>query len=112
MIDEIRHGEFQEGAMTRSETIRSLQDGAGEIRNFGAVALFLFGSAARDTLRDASDVDMFIDYDEDSAFSFVELTRLKDFLEKKLGRSVDLTTRAGLHPRLRADIERSSIRIF
>jgi uncharacterized protein len=86
MIDEIRHGEFQEGAMTRSETIR--------------------------TLRDASDVDMFIDYDEDSAFSFVELTRLKDFLEKKLGRSVDLTTRAGLHPRLRADIERSSIRIF
>ena len=98
--------------MTRSEAIRTLRDGAPEIRQFGAVSLFLFGSSARDALRDDSVVDVFIDYDSASEFSFVELVRLQGFLELKLGRPVDLTTRAGLHPKLRAGIESSSIRIF
>lgn len=98
--------------MSKTDTIRALQQSADRIQSFGAVSLYLFGSAARDALRDDSDIDIFIDYDENTAFSFVELMRLQGFLEERLGRSVDLTTRQGLHPKLKADIERSSIRIF
>ena len=74
--------------------------------------MYLYGSAARNELASSSDVDLFIDYDPAGEFSFVELVRLKALLEQKLARAVDVTTREGLHPSLRAEIERASIRIF
>ena len=98
--------------MTRSDTIRSLTESAEQIRNLGVSSLHVFGSAARDAMTSASDVDVFVDYDPASNFSFVELVRLKMLLSEKLARDVDVTTREGLHPRLRADIERGSIKIF
>jgi uncharacterized protein len=98
--------------MCRSETIQALKKMADEIRTFGATGLFLYGSAARDELTEASDVDLFIDYDPASDFSFVELVRLQQLLQVTLQREVDLTTRAGLHPLIRADIEQSSVRVL
>ena len=98
--------------MTRSDTIRSLTESAEQIRNLGVSSLHVFGSAASDAMTSASDVDVFVDYDPASNFSFVELVRLKMLLSEKLARDVDVTTREGLHPRLRADIERGSIKIF
>lgn len=98
--------------MTRSETVRSLQESAEQIRGFGVSSLHVFGSAARDALTSDSDIDVFVDYDPASSFSFVELIRLKYLLTEKLAREVDVTTREGLHPRLRADIESGSIKIF
>jgi Nucleotidyltransferase domain len=47
--------------MTRDEIIGRIRSRAGEIRALGASALFLFGSAARDELREDSDIDVFID---------------------------------------------------
>jgi uncharacterized protein len=99
-------------AMTRSETIATLKASAEEIRKLGATGLYLYGSAARDELSAESDVDLFIDYDPDGAFSFVELVRLQTLIGQKLAREVDLTTRNGLHPLLKAEIERSSIRVL
>ena len=98
--------------MTRSETIAKLKASAEEIRKLGATGLYLFGSAARDELTEESDVDLFIDYDPASEFSFVELVKLQDLIGQRLAREVDLTTRNGLHPLLRAEIERSSIRVL
>lgn len=98
--------------MTRSETIAALKATSREIRELGAIGLYLYGSAARDELSAESDVDLFIDYDPSSDFSFVELVRLQELIRKKLARKIDLTTRFGLHPLLRADIEKSSIRVF
>ena len=98
--------------MTRNETIQALAGSADQMRKLGATGLYLFGSAARDELRPDSDIDMFIDYDPDSDFSFVELVRLQQLAEAKLQREVDLTTRDGLHPMLREAIERSSIKVF
>ena len=98
--------------MTRSETIATLKASAGEIRNLGATGLYLYGSAARDELTADSDVDVFIDYDPQSSFSFVELVRLQALIGQKLARDVDLTTRNGLHPLLKAEIESSSIKVL
>ena len=98
--------------MTRTKTVKSLSESAGQMRALGVTSLHLFGSAARDEHNSASDIDLFVDYDPAGRFSFVELVRLKALLEKKLARKVDVTTRDGLHPRLRAEIEQASIKIF
>jgi uncharacterized protein len=98
--------------MTRDEVVATLKRTDAAIRRYGATALFLFGSAARDELRPDSDIDLFIDYEPDGSFTFVELLELKDFLSETLKREVDLTTREGLHPGLRARIEKSSLRVF
>jgi uncharacterized protein len=98
--------------MNRDTAIRMLQDKADAIRELGATALFLFGSAARDEMQAHSDIDVFIDYDPEGPFSFVELVGLKDLLEATFNCEVDVTTRAGLHHRLRSSIEASSIQVF
>lgn len=97
---------------TRSEVLEILCANANAIRDFGATAMYLFGSAARDELTADSDIDLFVDYDPTGSFGFVELFELKDFLAGKLDRTVDLTSRSGLHPRLKARIERSSVKVF
>jgi hypothetical protein len=98
--------------MKTSETLEVLKSDAEAIRRFGATALYLYGSAARDELRPDSDVDLFVDYDREGSFSLIELIKLEEHLAGLLRREVDLTTRDGLHPLLRADIERSSVRVF
>lgn len=78
----------------------------------GATSLYLYGSTARDEASSSSDMDLYLDYDPASRFNALDLVGIKQFLEDNLGLSVDVTTRDGLHPRLRADIEKSAIRIF
>jgi predicted nucleotidyltransferase len=95
----------------RTEIIAALRNRAADIRKFGATSLYLFGSIARDEAKRESDVDLFIDYDPDR-FGFVELIRLQEHLGAILGRPADLTTREGLHPRLRSDIEAEAVKVF
>ncbi len=98
--------------MNSSDTISKLRDRADTLKAMGATSLYVFGSRARDEARHDSDVDVFIDYDAAGRFNAFHLTSIKHFLEQELGVPVDVTTRDGLHPMLRADIERSAVRIF
>ena len=97
--------------MTQAETIAILRKNADAIRAYGATALFLFGSAARDEMGPASDVDLFIEYDPAHPPSLFDLSGLSRVLSGALNRPVDLGTRDGLHPRLRSEIERTSMRV-
>jgi uncharacterized protein len=97
--------------MTETEIISSLKDRTADIRALGATSLYLFGSAARGEVGPESDVDLFVDYDRDR-FSFVELIRLRERLSHILGLHADLTSRDGLHPMLRRQIEAEAIRVF
>lgn len=96
----------------RTETLETLRLHAEAIRGFGATALYLFGSAARDEMREESDVDVFIDYDRATRFSLFDQLGLQEYLSRVLHRKVDLTTRGGLHPLLRQRIEQSSIKVL
>lgn len=98
--------------MTRSEAIAALKASSEKIRKLGATGLYIYGSAARDELSPESDIDIFIDYDPKSKFSFVELVRLQKLICETLAREIDLTTRDGLHPLLKTEIEYSSIRVL
>jgi uncharacterized protein len=98
--------------MNRTEALTKLRGHADAIKAMGATSLFLFGSAGENRADAASDLDLFIDYDMTSRFSAFDLVGIKQFLESELSVDVDLTTRDGLRPMLRGDIERSAIRVF
>ena len=102
----------QRKIVTRDDAIRELGSCEAEIRAHGAKSLYLFGSTSRDESTAMSDVDLFIDYDLDAHFNAFDLVEIKDLIERRLHRSVDLTTRDGLHPRLRQKIEREAIQVF
>ena len=59
-----------------------------------------------------SDIDLFIDYDPRGRFSALDLVAAKRLLEKGLGVEVDLTTRKGLHPLIRKQVEAEATRVF
>ncbi|KMO13601.1 nucleotidyltransferase family protein [Methylobacterium indicum] len=98
--------------MTRGDAISRLRAHADSVRAMGATSLFLFGSTVRDDARPDSDLDLFIDDDPESRFNGFDLVGIKLFLEDQLGTEIDVTTRDGLHPRLRERIERPAVRVF
>ena len=98
--------------MTKIEAVSKLKDHAEAIKAMGATALYLFGSTARDETDDSSDLDLFIDYDPSTRFNALDLVGIKQFLEDELEIPIDVTTRDGLHPMLRHDIERAAVRVF
>jgi len=98
--------------MRKIDAIERLKSHADAIKAMGATSLYLYGSTARDATRDASDLDLFVDYDPTGRFNAFDLVSIKLFLEKELAIPVDLTTRDGLHPMLRADIEQTATRVF
>ena len=96
--------------MTREDTISLLRKHQAEIAGHGVRALYLFGSTRRGEARPDSDVDLFIDYAE--GFSLLDLVALREDVDRLLGTRTDITTRGGLHPRLRDDILREAERVF
>ena len=99
-------------AMHINDAIAALTRNAKAVQDMGATSLYLFGSTARDETTAASDLDIFIDYDQDGRFNALDLMSIKLLLEEKLKTSVDITTRDGLHPRLKDQIETSAIKVF
>ena len=65
----------------------------------------LFGSAARGEDRPDSDIDLLVDFDEDS--SLFDLMRMSRELEELLGRAVNVVSAGGLKSRDRAILAES-----
>lgn len=78
-------------------------------RQFGVRSLALFGSAARDSMSAASDVDLLVEFDTPPGFD--RYFDLKFFLEGVIGRPVDLVTQAGLRTELRARVEAEAVHV-
>jgi uncharacterized protein len=96
----------------RDEIISRIRKHAAAIRAEGATALYLFGSIARNEADATSDVDLFVDYDPNSRFSLLNMSGIRLIVMDEVGRDVDITTRASLHPRLKDRILAESVRIL
>lgn len=61
----------------------------------------IFGSFARKEETENSDIDILVEFSEDIGWEFIDL---KNFLEKKLDRKVDLVTLEAIKPELKENI--------
>lgn len=94
----------------RSTIVTMLRERHDElVSRFGIAELALFGSAARDELREDSDVDVLVTFSGPSTFD--RYFGLKSYLEDLFGRNVDLVTEKGLKPRARAYVSKDLIRV-
>jgi predicted nucleotidyltransferase len=82
------------------------------LRQRGLTSLALFGSVVRGTARPDSDIVVLVDVAPDAQFSLIDLVAVKDFLEDQRGRRVDVVTRGGLEPAIRACASRGPTRVL
>jgi len=73
---------------------------------YGAYNIRIFGSVARGTADDKSDVDFLVELEEGR--SLLDLGGLLMELQELLERSVDVVTQAGLWPRIRDHVLREA----
>jgi len=95
--------------MKSDEVMQILKRNQSALRDFGVKSLSLFGSVARGESSEGSDVDFLVEFDRPTGF--FGLIRLQYFLEDLLKRPVDLSTPAGLRPRMRERVMTEAIRV-
>jgi predicted nucleotidyltransferase len=78
-------------------------------KRFAVKHLSLFGSAARDEMREGSDIDVLVEFDGPATFD--AYIGLKTELEALFHAKVDLATEAMIKPRLRKYIEKDLVRV-
>lgn len=76
-----------------------------EIREFRVKKLGLFGSFVRDEQKEESDVDLLVEY-EKGYKTIDNFLGLIDYLEKSLGRTVELITNDSISKYLKPHIEK------
>lgn len=88
--------------MRRAEVLRLLAEHRDELAEMGVISLAVFGSVARDEAGPDSDVDLLVDIRR--PMGFFQYYAIKEYLERLLGRPVDLVTREALKRQLRDQI--------
>lgn len=94
--------------MRRDVALRIIAENREEIARLGVKSLAIYGSVARDEAGTKSDVDLLVEFGQPvGLFGFIEL---KEFLERILGRPVDLGTPRSLREEIRAEVLREAVR--
>lgn len=73
-------------------------------RRYRVLELSLFGSAARGEMRPDSDIDLLVAFLPDAEVDLVDYAGLMLDLSRLLGRKVDLVSKNGLKPLIRASV--------
>jgi predicted nucleotidyltransferase len=87
-------------------------DLAALCRRYGVRELSVFGSAARGQARPDSDIDLLVDFLPHAQTGLLDYAGLMLDLERLLGRKVDLVSRNGLKPLIRAALIEEARRIY
>lgn len=95
--------------MKRETVIKILANALPDLKTrYPIHQIDLFGSVARNTDSEHSDIDLLVDVDPEIGLAIVDLS---DELEQLLGTPVDLATTRGIKPRLKKRIERELIHV-
>lgn len=96
--------------MRREQVIKILDAHKATLsERFGVTDLVLFGSTARDTAGEGSDVDILVSFDGPA--SSRRYFGVQFYLEDLLGCPVDLVTDKALRPELRPYVEKDAIHV-
>ncbi len=89
------------------DALKILREHESEIkRRFGVKRIGIFGSHARGEEKEASDVDVLVEFTKPSFDNFMDLAF---FLEDLFGKEVDLVTTGGLSPYIAPFVEREVV---
>lgn len=91
----------------RDTIFSTLRDARSELDNRGVQSLAVFGSVARGTFSEGSDLDVLVEFNR--PVGLFEFLRLKFYLEQVLGCRVDLVTPDALRAELREQILEEAI---
>ena len=80
-------------------------------REYGVRTLAVFGSVARGEDAPASDVDVLVEFEPDALVTLLTLAGLRNELQERLGREVDVVLRRALRPAFRDEVDREAIRV-
>lgn len=95
--------------MDKNEVLATLKKQNSALNEFGVSSIALFGSFAREDAKDSSDIDILVEFNR--PVGLFEFARLKLYLEKILGREVDLVTPDALRKEMRDDILREAVHV-
>ena len=90
--------------MKLNDAINIIKQNQDLLRDYFVKDLYIFGSFARNEVREMSDIDILVDFEPDPRIGIFEFIRLKRDLSELLHCEVDLATRDSLHKALRKDI--------
>ena len=92
--------------LSKERVMEIIRDNMDKIREFGVKRIGLFGSVVRGEIRDDSDIDLIVEFDEGMAtlHNFIGLT---EYLEKLFGRKVDVLTPGGVQTIRVAEVKKS-----
>ncbi len=94
--------------MEWEEILKILSEHKEALRDrFGVRSLALFGSAVRGEDRPDSDIDLLVEFER--PIGLFEFVRLQLYLEKLLGRRVDLVTPDAVRPAMRERILKEAV---
>lgn len=98
--------------MKKDVALARLKPFERRLRERGINALYLFGSTARNEAGETSDLDLLFEYDPARPFSLFDQAGAMLELSDGLSAKIDLVSRFGLRPRVRARVEDEMIRVF
>jgi len=101
------------GSLTKEVILGRLRESYPQLADrFGVLRIGLFGSFARETAQESSDVDLIVEFQRPIGLKFMEMV---EYLERLLGRRVDALTLAGLRgirlPEVARRIEESVVHV-
>jgi len=98
--------------LTFEDVLRKIKENREEIKKFDVIKIGLFGSYPRGEQREDSDIDIVVEFEKGKA-TLENFLDLAEYLEKLLGRRIDLITSEGLKSiridNIRREIEESIV---
>jgi predicted nucleotidyltransferase len=98
--------------MDKEQVLARLRAHKQELKNAGIVSLALFGSVARGTATEQSDIDLIGDFDGAKHLTLFDLAGLEVRLTDILGARVELADRRMLKDPVRVRAEREAVLAF
>jgi len=91
--------------LTKNDVTKTMQSNIEEIKKYGVKRIGIFGSFARATHNNKSDIDILVEFEKGEKI-FDNYMELKFYLEKILRRKVDLVIKDAVKPRIKQTVLR------
>ncbi|MDI9645700.1 MAG: nucleotidyltransferase family protein [Archaeoglobales archaeon] len=86
---------------TLDDIIRLIEEHKEEIRKkFRVKEIGVFGSYVRGEMKETSDVDVLVEFEENAKVSLIDFLKLENYLSEILGVRVDLVEKGALKPNI------------